>query len=114
MKVKNEVKYTVVSAPPQLQAKPRGSEAKSMRSKTLLLHQKVTPSSQEPPSKTRHKVPVVGLKKKQDLENERERAISVYRQKKSYILYITMSRSRALVYMCVYICAVIIRRDCLL
>ena len=64
---------------------------------------KCPPSSQEPPSKTRHKAPVVGLKRKQDLEIERERAISVYRQKKKaiYIIYKinTMSRSRALVYM---------------
>lgn len=77
----DEVKFgEVVKAPPHLQAKPRGSQS---HSKTLLLHQKITPSPHDPlVSKPRSRAPTVGLKRKKDLEIEREHAISVYRQRK--------------------------------
>ena len=80
----DEVKFgEVVSAPPQLQAKPRGCWANPSHPKSLLLHQKVSSSSQGPATKpTSTRPPVVGLRRKQDLEIERERVINVYRRKK--------------------------------
>ena len=72
----------VVQAPPQFQARPRDSKSKSARSGSLLLHQKVSPSLQKYFSKSQSRLPAVGLKRKQDLEIERERAISVYRERK--------------------------------
>ena len=80
----DEVRFgEVVQAPPQLKAKPRGSQAKPSHSKLLLLHQKITSFPQDCTAcKPKTRTPTAGLKRKQDLEIERERVISVYRQRK--------------------------------
>ena len=68
-------------APPQLQAQPRGSQSCPKGGKTLLLHQKLSQPESSSATKTGCRA-VVGLKRKQDLEIERERAIHLYRQGK--------------------------------
>ena len=73
----DEVRFgEVAQAPPQLKAKPR------RRSK---LDTGSCPQSQ-PLHQTTSKRVVLGLKRKLDLELERERAISVYRQRKKAAL----------------------------
>ena len=81
----DEVKFgEVVMAPPQLQAQPRGcKELQPRKPKILLLHQKFSECDPSPAVQTCVQVlPVVGLKRKWDLEVERERAIRLYRQEK--------------------------------
>ena len=78
----DQVKFgEVVQAPPQLKSKPRGSKPTTASKPLLLLHQKMTASH-----KPTHTPPVVGLKRQKDLETERERVISVYRQIKKAAL----------------------------
>ena len=75
----------MVSAPPRLSAKPRGSHSKpGQGSKELLLHDKLAFSDSGVSRKTRpprlHQP--VSLKRKEDLELERNRAVEAYRQAK--------------------------------
>ena len=81
----DEVRFgEVVQAPPQLKAKPRGSvRTTGSFSKSLLLHRKL--HREQTDKLTSNPSPVVGLKRKLDLEIERERAINVYRQTKKTV-----------------------------
>ena len=75
-----------MQAPPELKAKPRGSKHSSFSSpKPLLLQQKMSASPKQPQRSKRlaSRQQVAGLKRKHDLELEREHVISVYRQKKA-------------------------------
>ena len=66
----------VVTAPPKLSSKPRGAQKISREeSKGLLLKEKLTGSDDGKPR-------VLGLKRKRDLEIERDRVIEQYRQLK--------------------------------
>ena len=79
----DDVKFgEVVQAPPQLAAKPRGSKTSHSTSSSLLLHHKT--SLREDHNKVAR--PSQGLKRKLDLETERERVINVYRHKKKTAL----------------------------
>ena len=76
----DEIKFgEVVTAPPRLAARPRGSQKKSSKGPTtLLLQEKLNPK--EHASSVPN--PAMGLKRKQDLVSEREKAIEMYRQTK--------------------------------
>ena len=69
----------VAPAPPQLTAKPRGWK-KPRQGTTLLLQDKLKSSKgfSGVPKAARNNV-TLGLKRKQDLDEERERAIELYR-----------------------------------
>lgn len=71
-------------APPKLGARPRGVGKTVTKGKTNLLLQAKLASAQESTGKVTATKPVdsVGLKRKHDLEEEREKAIEVYRQSK--------------------------------
>ena len=79
----DEVKFgEVVSAPPRLSAKPRGHQGKE-RKEELLLHEKLKSATPDAMVAKKPKQSVhVGLKRKQDLEMERDRVIQLYRQTK--------------------------------
>ena len=69
----------MVQAPPRLSAKPRGSGKTSQKARQLELFKKIPPALAPPPKPL---LPVVGLKHKQDLEEERFKVISTYRKAK--------------------------------
>ena len=72
--VKDRVLFgEVVQAPPKLTAKPRG-KLQPLKHTPLLLEDKLRPKAQQD-----DKGQCVGLKRKQDLEMERQAAIEAYR-----------------------------------
>lgn len=99
----------VVSAPPQLLARPRGSVLKAKpNTKTLKPKPKASRSQDTETTlksnmlKTANSHPtevrsVVGLKRKQDIEDERERLIEEYRLSKKAKLVRTNAKNRPLI-----------------
>ena len=85
----DEVRFgEVVQAPPELKAKPRGSQRSSaFPSQPLLLEEKMS-ASQRQSQRTRSapSQQIMGLKRKHDLKLEREHVISVYRKAKAAAL----------------------------
>ena len=74
----------VAHAPPQLSAKPRGTQKKSKgeRIQSLLLQKSLDSKKLSNDAKEIPLPVVIGLKRKHDLEIERERAVEMYRQSK--------------------------------
>ena len=81
----DEIKFgEVAGAPPRLSAKPRGCHKKVQRrekQRKLLLQEKLESGVSDTAVAKRPKQPV-GLKRKWDIEAERDRAIQIYRQTK--------------------------------
>ena len=89
----------MASAPPRLIAKPRGS----LKTSTKVKSQDAKPNPETDKSMTKDLNPstvsvhVVGLKRKQDIEDERERMIQEYRVTKKAKLSRTKLKNRQLI-----------------
>lgn len=82
----DEIKFgEVAGAPPRLSAKPRGCHKKTQRGEKqhkLLLQEKLKSSAVSDTTVAKKSKQPMGLKRKWDIEAERDKAIQIYRQTK--------------------------------